>query len=122
LGESLDALLTESMKNILLKPLDANILREAADAIFALALARPTTLEHLFQSLLSDPNSTIHETAGPLLQSISIHRQSFSEKLSSGQIEIGWGSPGLERYPSLNQFRKLFRVFVIDVRGKLITK
>jgi hypothetical protein len=111
----LDVLLRESLSALLLKPLDNSILDTAADSVFALSLARRATFEALMQILLSRPNG---DKVGGLM--IVVREQHSKQDLKLADIKVGWGAPGLERLPSLNNYRKLFREFINEARIKTL--
>ena len=120
---SLQILLTQILQGLLTEPLDLNILENAADSVFAVSMCVPDTLQNLFTSLLSGPASAVMTPhINQLMQILSEQHQKQLEKLVQGQIEIGWGSAGLERYPSLKPYRKMFRIFILEGRAALLIK
>ncbi|KAJ3359354.1 Exportin-4 [Kappamyces sp. JEL0680] len=120
---ALEVLLTQIMQSLLLKPLDTSILNEASDSVFALSLCCPTTLQQILSSLVSETASrTMAPQIQKLLQVMGEQHQKQHERLSQGLVEIGWGSPGLERYPSLRPYRKLFTNVIIEARSAILVK
>lgn len=120
---ALKVLLTQIVQDLLLTPLDMNIVSNASDSVFALSMCCPDTLKHIFSSLLSGPAAQLMTPhVNQLMKVMSEQQRKQLEKLAQGQIEIGWGSPGLERYPSLNSYRKIFRAFISEGRSALLLK
>ncbi|KAJ3323580.1 Exportin-4 [Boothiomyces sp. JEL0866] len=118
---ALDTLLSETMEALLIKPLDTTILDDAANTVFALAIVRPNTIQALFNNLLERRiNRSMEGHINKLMQSISENHQKQYQKLVQGTFQIGWGSAGLERYPSLNGFRKLFTSFILESRSSIL--
>ncbi|KAJ3275135.1 Exportin-4 [Terramyces sp. JEL0728] len=118
---ALDTLLSETMEALLIKPLDTTILDDAANTVFALAIVRPATIQALFNNLVERRiNHSMGEHINKLMQSISENHQKTYQKLVDGTFQIGWGSAGLERYPSLNGFRKLFITFILESRSSIL--
>ena len=116
-------LLSETMTTLLVKPLDTAILRDAADCVFGLFMARPQTFESITHTFAHQSASTIiQESVQKLLKVMVEQHHKQKEKLVGGQFPVGWGSPGLERYPSLNQYRKLFHSFIIESRSIVLIK
>ena len=123
LNGSLDILMTETFQALLLKPLDTSILPEAANCFFALSLSRPVTFESLLNSFASQSqNNHILHSSQKLGQIMVDNHSKQLEKLMAGQFTIGWGSPGLERYPSLNSYRKIFQQFILESRNIVLIK
>lgn len=115
LSNLLDFLLRESVSSLLLKPLDNSILDTAADCTFALSLARRDTFEAIMQALLNGPNGA---NVGALVA--VVREQHLKQDLRLADIKVGWGAPGLERLPSLNNYRKLFKEFINNSRMKTL--
>jgi hypothetical protein len=111
------------MTALVLKPLDTVFLSVSADCIFALALGRPKTIQNLFTSIASDPkNLAAQVTVEKLVQCMAHQQENMKQKLLTGVMQIGWGSPGLERYPSLSLYRQLFIGFVMESRSRMVVK
>jgi hypothetical protein len=111
------------MTALLMKPLDLSVLKDAADCVFALYMCRPPTFQNILGSFAQESqNSFIQESAQKLLQLMMDQHAKQKEKLVSGQFPVGWGSPGLERYPSLNAYRKTFHSFIVQSRNMVIMK
>lgn len=107
------------MESLLTKPLDTSILNEAADTVFALSLCCPNTLQNLFSSLMT---GSMPKIINELVKVIAEQHQKQSDRLAQGNLKIGWGSPGLERYPSLRPYRKLFATFILEARAAILVK
>lgn len=104
------------MNSLLMKPLDAEILAYASDSIFALSLARPNTLQAVLSKLVEMGNPTVSELIQKLVEIISTQQQNQHQKLQKGEVVVGLGSPGLERFVSLNPYRKLFAKTIMEAR------
>lgn len=126
LNSALQVVLTQILQGLLCKPLDTSILDEAADCVFALSLSCSATLQDIFNSLLqgSAPvgSTVLSEMIAKLIQCMSEQHQKQIDKLAQGLIEIGWGSQGLERIPSLRPYRKLFTSFVMEARAVTLVR
>jgi hypothetical protein len=123
LFHSLDMLLNETMSTLLMRPLDTTTIRDAADCVFALSMARPQTIQTIMNNFGQQSQSgVVIESIGKLLQTMFEQHQKQKEKLLAGNFLIGWGSPGLERFPSLNPYRKMFHMFIIQTRNILLIK
>jgi hypothetical protein len=116
-------LLAETMAALLMKPLDLSVLKDAADCVFALYMCRPSTFQKVLGGFAQESqNSYIQEAAQKLMQVMLEQHAKQKDKLVSGQFPIGWGSPGLERYPSLNAYRKSFHSFIVQSRNMVLVK
>ena len=97
---ALRVLLTQILQALLTKPLDMTIVNDAADSVFALSMCCPDTIQQILSSLLSGPAAEAMSThVNNLMRCLSEQHEKQLEKLVKGTIQIGWGSPGLERLP-----------------------
>ncbi|KAI8897704.1 hypothetical protein BC833DRAFT_24123 [Globomyces pollinis-pini] len=120
LTTSIDGMLQQIMHALLYQPLDSSILNDAANAIFALSLCKPELFFNILNSILNQHQMI--DIINKLYENFSNLSTIQKQKLFDGKFSIGWGSPGLERLPSLNSFRKLFITFVMDSRTTVIIK
>jgi hypothetical protein len=129
LSSSLRIILTQIMQNLLLNFIDVSCLNSAADCVFSLSLTNFATLQEIFHTLLQNAaqsatssNSVLSDLITRLVSCMVDQHQKQIERLMQGLIEIGWGSPGLERVVSLRIFRKLFSEFVLEARRSTLVK
>ena len=57
-----------------------------------------------------------------LMQIVETQHQNQVAKLEGGSFFVGWGAPGLDRLPSLNVYRKMFRAFILEGRACILVK
>lgn len=114
----LEILLSQIIQGLLMKPLDSSNLSAASDSVFALGLCCPDVLNQILISI-STGSEFLQPLTQQLIACISDNQQKQLAKLMQGSMQIGWGGPGLERFPSLNPYRKLFAKLVIDARASI---